>query len=158
VFHAIIRPMTNLFVLFMVVAGASVAAQIAINAQLRVVAGSALWATNISFAVSMVIGLTVVAISGAFGRLTMPDAALWRAPWWIWLGGFGGALYVLLAILLTRRLGIAVLSAAGILGQLGAALLIDHYGLFGAPVARLSVARVVGVAMLMIGVVLIRWR
>jgi transporter family-2 protein len=65
---------------------------------------------------------------------------------------------VLLAILLARRLGAAVISAAGILGQLGMAMVIDHYGWFGAPVTRLSAARVIGVLLLTIGVALIRWR
>jgi transporter family-2 protein len=150
--------MANLSVLLMVVAGAGVAAQIVINAQLRAAAGSALWATNISFAVSMVAGLIVAVTAAVLGRASAPAQELWRAPWWVWLGGLGGALYVLLAILLARRLGAAVLSAAGILGQLGMALVIDHYGWLGAPVARLSAARVVGALLLAFGVVLIRWR
>ena len=157
-FHVIIGPMTNLYILLMVVAGAAVAAQIVINAQLRAVAGSALWATNISFVVSTVVGLVAVGVAAALGRLTLPDTALWRAPGWVWIGGLGGALYVLLAILLARRLGAAALSAAGILGQLGASILIDHYGWLGAPVTRLSAARLVGVVLLTLGVVLIRWR
>lgn len=150
--------MTNLYALLMVVAGAAVAGQIVINAQLRAAAGSALWATNISFAVSMLAGLAVAAIAAALGRMTFPDQALWRAPWWVWIGGLGGAMYVLLAVLLTRRLGVAVLSAAGILGQLVASLMIDHYGWFGAPVNRLSVTRVIGAVLLTLGALLVRWR
>jgi transporter family-2 protein len=150
--------MTNLYVLLMVIAGAAVAAQIGINAQLRAAAGSALWATNISFAVSMLAGLAVAGIAAALGRMTLPDQALWRAPWWIWIGGLGGAMYVLFAILLTRRLGVAVLSAAGILGQLVASLAIDHYGWLGTPVERLSVTRVIGAVLLTIGALLVRWR
>src|SRR5918994_3331514 len=55
--RAIIAPMSNLYIAFMVVAGAAVAAQIAINAHLSVVTGGALWAANISFAVTMAVGL-----------------------------------------------------------------------------------------------------
>jgi transporter family-2 protein len=150
--------MTNLYILLMVVAGAGVAAQMVINAQLRTVAASALWAANISFAVSIAAGLAAIAAAAALGRLAFPAETLWRAPWWIWLGGLGGALYVLLAILLTRQLGAALLSASGILGQLGASLVIDHYGWFGMPVTRLSASRVVGIVLLTLGVVLIRWK
>jgi transporter family-2 protein len=142
----------------MVAAGAGVAAQIVINAHLRAIAGSALWATNISFAVSMVAGVLVMAVAGTLGRVALPDQALWRGPWWVWIGGLGGALYVLLAILLARRLGAAVLSGAGILGQLGASLLIDHYGWLGAPATPLSTPRVVGLIFLLAGVFLLRWR
>ena len=76
----------------------------------------------------------------------------------MWLGGLGGAAYVLLAILLTQHLGAALLSAAGILGQLGTSLLIDHYGWFGVPVHRLSAGRLIGSVLLTVGVVLIRWK
>ncbi|MGH9256102.1 MAG: DMT family transporter [Vicinamibacterales bacterium] len=150
--------MTNLYILSMVVAGAAVAAQIAINAHLGVVTGSALWASNISFAVSMVAGLVVLGVAMLMGGMPLPAQAVWSAPRWVWLGGLGGAMYVLLAILLTHRLGAALLSAAGILGQLGTSLLIDHYGWLGVPVQRLSATRVVGVVLLGAGVVLIRWR
>ena len=150
--------MTNLYILLMVLAGAAVAAQIAINAVLRVLSSSALWAMNISFAVTMAIGLVVIAIAAVTGRVSAPPPALWRAPWWIWTGGVGGAMYVLLAVLLTRRLGAGLLTASGILGQLFTALLIDHYGWFGLPVSRLSVPRVIGGVLLMAGVVLTRWR
>ena len=65
---------------------------------------------------------------------------------------------MLLAILLTHRLGAAVLSAAGILGQLSTSLLIDHYGWFGVPVHRISTTRLMGVLLLTLGVVLLRWK
>lgn len=150
--------MTNFYILLMVMAGTGVAAQIVINAQLRVVAGTTLWATNICFAVSLLAGLAVLAFATVFAHEPLPAPDLWRAPSWVWLGGLGGAVYVIAAVLLTRRLGAAVLSAAGVLGQIGAAMLIDHYGWLGAPVQRLSAPRVVGAALLVVGVALMRWR
>ena len=117
-----------------------------------------MWASNISFAVSMVAGLVALAAAILLGHMSLPAPALWNAPRWVWLGGLGGATYVLLAILLTHRLGAALLSAAGILGQLGTSLLIDHYGWFGVPVQRLSATRLVGVGLLTVGVVFIRWK
>ncbi len=150
--------MTNLYILLMLMAGVAVALQIVVNAQLRVVSASALWATNISFAVSMAAGLVALATGAALGRVPLPDPALWRAPAWVWLGGLGGAAYVLLAVLLAHRLGAALLSAVGIVGQLVAAVLIDHYGWFGTPVHRVSAARAAGVVLLTVGVALIRWK
>jgi transporter family-2 protein len=46
--------------------------------------------------------------------------------------------------------------AAAIAGQLGAALVIDHYGWFGAEVIPISLTRIAGVALLAAGVILIR--
>jgi transporter family-2 protein len=122
------------------------------------VTGSALWAANISFAVSMIAGLVALGAAILLGEIPLPNPAVWTAPSWIWLGGLGGATYVLLAILLTHRLGAAVLSAAGILGQLSTSLLIDHYGWFGVPVHRMSATRLVGILLLTLGVVLLRWK
>lgn len=150
--------MNNLFVLLMLIAGAGVAAQVAINAQLGAVSGSALWASNITFTVSLLAGLAALGLAAALGQVSLPAPALWSAPWWVWLGGLGGATYVLLAVVLAQRLGTALLMAAGILGQLGASILIDHYGWFGTPVHRMSAARVIGVALMAIGMVLIRWK
>lgn len=150
--------MVNLYILCMVGAGAAVAIQIAINAYLGAVTGSALWAANISFAVSMIAGLVALGTAILLGEMPLPNPAVWTAPSWIWLGGLGGATYVLLAILLTHRLGAAVLSAAGIVGQLSTSLLIDHYGWFGVPVHRISAMRLMGVVLLTLGVVLLRWK
>ena len=150
--------MVNLYILCMVGAGAAVATQIAINAHLGAVAGSALLAANISFAVSMIAGLVALGAAILSGGMPISSPAVWTAPSWIWLGGLGGATYVLLAILLTHRLGTAVLSAAGILGQLSTSLLIDHYGWFGVPIHRMSATRLMGILLLTLGVVLLRWK
>jgi transporter family-2 protein len=150
--------MTNLYILLIAAAGAGVGAQIAVNAGLGAAAMAPLWAANINFAVSLIVGLTALGISILLGHPIVPNPAIWTAPKWIWLGGVFGGTYVLLAILLTRTMGVAVLSAAAIMGQLTASLLIDHYGWFGAAIYRISATRVVGAAFLLVGVALIRWR
>lgn len=151
--------MTSVYILLMVAAGAAVAAQVAINAHLRAVAASGLWATNISFAVTMGAGLAALAAGGLFGRAPMPSMpALAGAPWWIWLGGLGGFAYVFLALVTAHRISGTVVATAGIVGQLCASVLIDHYGWFGMPVARASGARLLGLALLAWGLVLIRSR
>lgn len=156
--HAIIAPMNNLYILLMVMAGAGIAGQIAVNAQLRIVTGSALWAANIVFGVSMVIGLLALTCAALFSAAPVLNPALWRAPSYVWLGGIFGGAYVVLAILLADRMGAALVSATGIFGQLCASILIDHYGWFGMPIQRATPARLIGVALLAAGVVLIRWR
>jgi transporter family-2 protein len=150
--------MNNLYILLMLAAGAGIAAQIAVNAQLRVATGSALWAANIVFAVSMAVALLAIAGTAVFSTLPSPAPALWRAPAWVWTGGLFGAVYVVLAILLADRMGAALVSATGIFGQLCASILIDHYGWFGMPVQRATPARLIGAVLLGVGVVLIRWR
>lgn len=148
--------MNNVYILFMVAAGAAVAAQIAVNARMREVTGSGIWTANISFTITLLSAVTMLVVAIVFAGLPPPSAALWRAPWWVWLGGFGGVIYVSLAIFLARHLGAATLSAAGILGQLGFSMVIDHYGWFGVPVHRLSLTRLAGAALMLLGVALVR--
>ena len=150
--------MTNLYVLLIVVAGCGVGAQIAVNAGLASAAGAALWAANINFVVSILMGAITLGVAILLGYQSAPDPAIWTAPRWVWLGGVFGSTYVLIAAILARRVGIAVLSAATIVGQLTFSVLVDHYGWFGATVQRVSPARLVGVALLVAGVVLIRWK
>jgi transporter family-2 protein len=150
--------MTNFYVLLIVLAGCGVAAQIAVNAGLASAAGAALWAANINFVVSIIMGALALGLAILLGYQPAPDPAIWTAPRWIWLGGVFGSTYVLLAAILARRVGIAVLSAATIVGQLTFSVFIDHYGWFGATVQRVTAARMVGVVFLIAGVVLIRWK
>jgi transporter family-2 protein len=100
----------------------------------------------------------VLAISALpFGE-PFPLATIPRSPWWIWSGGVIGATYIVLSIFLLPRLGAALLFASIIVGQLGGSILIDHYGWLGAPVQRLSLVRVAGAVLLVVGAALIRWR
>jgi transporter family-2 protein len=75
----------------------------------------------------------------------------------MWTGGLFGALFILMAVVTTPALGAALMLASSIVGQLGAALVIDHYGLFGGTVIPVTPTRVIGVALLGAGVILIRW-
>lgn len=151
--------MTGIYILLMVAAGAAVAAQVAINAHLRVVAASGLWATNISFAVTMAAGLAALAAGVLVGRAPMPSIpALAGAPGWIWLGGLGGFAYVFVSLLAAHRISGTVVVTAGILGQLCASVLIDHYGWLGMPVQRVSAARLLGLALLGAGLAVVRWK
>ena len=144
----------NLYILFAIAAGAGVAAQAVINGRLRFVLGAPVWAATAQF----LVGLVLLVLFAAFSRQAFPTGAdIARAPWWMWTGGFFGATFILMAVISTPVLGAALMLASSIVGQLGAALVIDHYGLFGTTVIPISLTRVVGVALLAVGVMLIRW-
>lgn len=146
--------MNNLYILFAVAAGAGVAAQAVINARLRFVLGAPVWAAITQFAVGLVLlgGIAVLT-----RQALPPSGSMSRAPWWMWTGGIFGATFIMMSVIVTPRLGAAVMMAATIVGQLGAALVIDHYGWFGAETIPVSATRLLGAALLATGVVLIRW-
>ena len=147
--------MNNFYLLLAFLTGAGVAAQSVINARLGFLLGGAIWAAAAQF----VIGLMLVLLAAAATRQPAPvNVDLGGEPWWVWTGGAFGAAFIVVVILLTARIGATLTLASVIVGQLTAALVVDHYGLFGGTVVRLTPLRVTGVALLLLGVTLLRWK
>jgi transporter family-2 protein len=145
----------NFYLLLAFVTGAGVAAQSVINARLRLVLGGAVWAAAAQF----LIGLTLLLLAAVATRQPAPTTnGLGSAPWWLWTGGAFGATFIVVTIVLTAKIGATLTLASIIVGQLTAALVVDHYGLFGGTIVRLTPLRVTGVALLLLGVTLIRWK
>jgi transporter family-2 protein len=142
-----------LLLLLAVVAGAVLPVQAGINAQLRVTLGNPLAAALISF----IIGTVALALIGLGARISLPPpAVLERAPWWHWTGGLLGAIYVGMMIVLAPRLGAATLIAAVVAGQMLTSLALDHYALVGFAAHPISLQRLVGAALVIGGVALVR--
>jgi transporter family-2 protein len=137
------------------VTGAAIAVQALANSRLRFALGTPVWAAIAQF----IVGLVALVAIAIVTRQPAPDAGgLSRMPWWGWVGGAIGALFITVSIVLTPRLGTALTLATMTVGQLLAALVLDHYGWLGAPVIRLSLPRVLGAAFLLVGIALMRWR
>lgn len=64
--------------------------------------------------------------------------------------------YLIGASFLSPRLGIGLFLGAIIAGQLSAGVVLDHLGAFGATARPVDLTRLAGIAVLMLGVVLIR--
>jgi bacterial/archaeal transporter family-2 protein len=137
------------------VTGAAIAVQALANSRLRMAIGTPIWAAVAQF----VVGLVLLVVVAALTRQPAPVmSGLWRMPLWAWVGGAVGALFIVVTIVLTPKLGTALTLAMITVGQLAAALVLDHYGLLGGPVIRLSLPRLLGAAFLLLGLVLMRIR
>jgi len=135
------------------VLGAALAVQVGVNSLLRGGLGHPMLAATLSFVIGTVgLGLVTLAVRPA---LPAPGQLV-RIPWWQWSGGLLGALYVASAIVLAPRLGAATLLAAIVAGQMIASLALDHYGLLGFPVQPISAGRVLAVALIIAGVLLLQ--
>ncbi len=145
--------MQNVYFLLAALVGAGLAVQAGVNAQLRLATGSALWAALLSASLTVVI----LAAAQLAQRDGLPTAAFSRFPWWIWTGGIMGACYMFGVVFLTRPLGVALMFAAAITGQVLAGLVIDHYGWLGVPVHQMSPMRILGALLLVAGAALIRF-
>lgn len=135
-------------------AGSATSAQAAVNAQL----GRRLHPFQAALASFTIGSLVCLAICLAL-RLTWPSASKIAAiPWWPWLGGALGTLYVTTAISVTHRIGVAAMLAVVIAGQMAMSLLIDHFGWFHIPPRTLSGPRLAGALLVVTGMVLMVMR
>ncbi len=144
------------WLLFALAGGMALAVQAGLNGGLGRLLGHPLWATLASLTVSVATVVPVMLLL----RLKLPEAAdAARAPWWQWLGGVLGALYVTAALAATPRLGVTTAVAAVITGQLMMSLVLDHFGLLGLARQPIDLSRIAGVVLLVAGLFLIRgWR
>lgn len=137
-----------------IVMGCFMAIQPAINGQLRFRVGTPAQAAMISTSVSTI---SLFFFVFAVQRPAWPQGETLRAaPWWIWTGGLLGAVYVAVSIVLVQRLSAAVAFSIVVFGQMVCALILDHFGWFGLTPHEISPGRLVGVALVIAGVVMIR--
>ncbi|MGE0499752.1 MAG: DMT family transporter [Rhizobiaceae bacterium] len=138
-----------------VLAGAALAVQVTVNAELARGLGLPVAAAAVSFFAGAVI-LAVVTLAVARTQdITIDFGA--PSPWLFVVGGLLGATYVTSSIILVPRIGAAALLAFIVAGQLVAGLLIDRIGYLGVAVRELSAGRIAGALLLMVGAVLIRF-
>ncbi|SMQ65358.1 transporter family-2 protein [Devosia lucknowensis] len=145
---------TVLWALMGVIAGACIAAQAPINASL----GRALEVTVAAAAVSFLAGGVVLwALAFLFSHLGgTPINFGAPAPWTFVAGGLLGAFYVFSNITLTPVMGAAAVMALSVTGQLVGGLFLDKIGFMGMAVREISVGRLAGAALLVVGAVMIR--
>jgi len=136
-----------------VMAGVCIVVQQALNANLRVALNSAVWSGFISYFV----GVACMALLALALRDPIPSATVAaRIPWWAWSGGLFGAIFIGAAIFLVPQLGAATFIALLIAGQMIASVTFDHFGWLGLAQRPIDLPRLVGVALLIGGVILIR--
>lgn len=142
-------------ILFLLVAigGAGLTIQMAWNARLRSSTGSPVLTTMISVFVTL-LSLALVWASGTTNRGSIP--AFNSLPQWAWFGGVLAAYYLVASLIAIPKLGVATVFSLVICGQMIAALVLDSTGAFGVTQISLSVSRVLGTALLLIGVILIQ--
>ncbi len=134
-------------------AGISIVIQQALNANLRTALSSAVWSGFASYFV----GLLCMVLLAVALRDPVPSAAVAsRIPWWAWSGGLFGAIFIGLAIYLIPILGAATFISLLIAGQMLTSVTFDHFGWLGLEQRSVDLPRLIGAALLIAGVVLIR--
>lgn len=156
--HGEVAPMQLSWIALALLAGAVLPIQGAVNALLRHDLGGATFAVG---TVSFVVATLAMAVT-QIGATALPGAAkpslngLSSMPWWGWLGGFAGAVYVTTVFTAIPAIGAASTVGLTVAGQQVASVFVDKYGWLRLPQRPVSTTRLIGVALLLAGVGVIK--
>ncbi len=147
--------MSSIFAIFMAgVAGAAMALQGTFNTAAGKVIGygeNTLLVHGVGFVVIAILLFLFGAGRGDWGRIG-------EIPWYGYLGGVLSAVIIFAVIYSMSKLGVGNATAIIVLVQLGTALLIDSFGLFGAEKIDFAWVRFLGMGLLVVGAKLVFFR
>ncbi len=142
-----------IFIIIALVIGGFLSVQGSINAHLSSFLKHPLQASLTNF----LVGTIILILLNVILRTSMPALSdMKRIPWYLFLGGVIGAMFVTSVVLLIPRIGVTTMLAASIAGQLIIAAVIDHFGFFNVAEHPISLSRTAGIAMLIAGILLIQ--
>jgi transporter family-2 protein len=144
--HSAFLPIATL----MFLSGIGIPIMATLNAGLGQQLGSPVAATFVLFAVGVVLAAIVVVLSGN----TFALARVGTGNPWLYTGAALMVFYGLSITWAAPRIGVGNAVFFVLLGQLVAAAIIDHFGLWGALKAEITLRRMIGIAVMAFGVYL----
>lgn len=146
--------MPNIFYWLMaVLAGFLIPIQSGLNFKLGEAVKNPIYGALLSFVVGA-LGLFLYALATQTKFSAIKEAT--QLPWYYWTGGLMGAFFVYTLIIVPPRLGIALTIGITVAAQLAFGLLMDHYGWLGMQVQPIRWEKILGVALIIGGVLLLR--
>lgn len=141
---------TLLLSLLMFATGVGIPIMAAWNSRLGAELGSPWAAAFILFVLGAIIcGIAMVALG-------LPKRGWFGATPLYYAGGLVVSFYILSITWTAPRIGVANAVFFVLLGQIGAAALVDQFGLFGALKSSLTTQRIIGIAFMLVGTYLAR--
>jgi transporter family-2 protein len=123
----------------------------AANARLRQTLHSSIAAAAINF----IVGFITLALLMMLQVLPLsPLDRLLVVPWWAFLGGFLGAVFVTLNTLVVPQLGLTTTTIAVVCSQMLLSLVIDQLGWFSMAPRSISASRMIAIGLLIVAVTL----
>lgn len=137
-------------VLACVLIGAATSVQQAFNGTITRVTGQPTPGTLINFLVGTAV--LVVIFAGAWGFAGHSPAPLGGAPWWAYLGGVVGVVFIVIAAWVVPITGVLVFAVLSVAGQLSCALLLDVIAPTGGTILGWHLILGVGLAFVAVGI------
>ena len=137
------------FFIWALLAGAFIPLIGILNARVGRALGEPIYATVIVFFVAILIALL---ISIVFGKSSLTTSNLQNLAPFDFGAGLIVAFYVISATVLAPKIGVANFIVMAVSSQILFSLMIDHFGLFGAPVKPIDLTKIFGAGLLLLGV------
>ena len=134
--------------------GALLPVQAVLNTKLGKQTGGPLISSTLSFLVGL-IGLLIINLVVNYSAVSNMKL-LSVSPWYLWIGGLLGAIYVTCVIFVNQQQGVALTFALVVAGQIFISLLIDHFGLLGSFVRPITIPKIIGALLIIAGLVLVK--
>jgi transporter family-2 protein len=140
------------WIVMVVIAGAFLPMQGSMNSKLAKAGENPVYASMISFTIGV---LALV----AYILLTSQNVS-WKglkdAPSYSWLGGVLGAFYVTVIVFAFPKIGPGLTFGLVVAGQLITSMVMEHFQIMGTPHQPISLGRIVGVLLIIVGVVAVK--
>ncbi len=133
---------------FLILAGVLNAVQTGMNAQLNKSLGKPILAAPIVYSVGL---LAMLALSPFLGAKLSGYAKLAETPWWAYLGGIGGAVFIYAMLATTQKVGAGVFTGLTVSATLITSVALDHFGALGLDKHPINPMRVVAMMLILTG-------
>lgn len=141
------------WIILALLAGAVLPVQGVVNGLLRQDLGAPFVVGVVSFLVATLAMAAALLFGAVLRRAPLPTLhGLPAMPWWGWLGGLAGAIYVTTVFTAIPLIGASAAVGLTVAGQQVASVLVDRHGWFRLPKRDVSPLRLAGVVLLLAGV------
>jgi transporter family-2 protein len=142
--------------LMIVAAGLLVAMQAGANARLDKSLHNPFLSSAVSFGSGLAVLIVPLSVYLALQKTTLPKSQqLSAVPWWGWIGGALGALYVLVGVLTVQKIGTGIFVCLSVTASILASIAIDHFGWLEMHRHTAGPGRLMGAVLMVLGLILI---
>ena len=140
---------TIIFILASLLMGAMLSVYLPMNSAVSMYLGSTITANITFFFVALISSIAIFAIWGEFGTITK----IGEVPFWLYLTGVFSAFMILGTTYLIPKIGMRQFFILTISGQILTAIILGHFGFLGMPRDIISIKKIIGAVLVVLGAV-----
>lgn len=120
--------------------------------------GSSLKSSNWAAFTTFIVGAIFYILYFIARKEAVPHLSDFKsAPYWSYIGGIFGAIYVLLVVLVTPRLGVGSTTILLLLAQIATSMIVDHFDLFHLGAKPIDLNKAIGIILVILGAIFINF-